>query len=192
MDLTNNDKRQKRLARNKESAKKSRNRKKHYQEFLENKVKTLSQEANLLRQQLFLKSEKLELSSPEEADVKKNIDVISEKLTSACDQRKAHVKFIIDEVVSVMIPSHAKLLMMACQNPNINVPEFSNEQLTLIRDLQPVIIQEQNKLKEVVNELKKVREDLENMLEWAGELPQQLLNFLSMDKLTELLKSETL
>ena len=192
MDLTNNDKRQKRLARNKESAKKSRNRKKHYQEFLENKVKTLSQEANLLRQQLFLKSEKLELSSPKEADVKKNIDVISEKLTSACDQRKAHVKFIIDEVVSVMIPSHAKLLMMACQNPNINVPEFSNEQLTLIRDLQPVIIQEQNKLKEVVNELKKVREDLENMLEWAGELPQQLLNFLSMDKLTELLKSETL
>ena len=192
MDLTNNDKRQKRLARNKESAKKSRNRKKHYQEFLENKVKTLSQEANLLRQQLFLKSEKLELSSPKEADVKKNIDFISEKLTSACDQRKAHVKFIIDEVVSVMIPSHAKLLMMACQNPNINVPEFSNEQLTLIRDLQPVIIQEQNKLKEVVNELKKVREDLENMLEWAGELPQQLLNFLSMDKLTELLKSETL
>lgn len=189
MEPSNDEKRQKRLQRNKESARKSRNRKKHYQEFLENKVKNLCQEASTLRQQLYIKSEKIELSE-NTIEVKKTINKVSEKLASVCNQRKNHIKFIIDEVVEVMIPSHAKLLMVACQNTNVHAPELANHQLKYIRDLQPVIVQEQNKLKEVVNELKKVREELENMLDWASELPEQLLKFLSSDKITELLNSD--
>ena len=176
MDPLFEEKRQKRLARNKESAKKSRNRKKHYQEFLENKVKTLIHEANLLRQQLLKKEEIIDMESGNGIAVKSKIDSISEKISSACNQRKEHLRFIIEEVVEVMIPSHAKLLMVACENPNINVPELSNEQLTYIKDLQPVIVQEQTKLNEVVTELKKVRHELDGMLDWASDLPQQFAN----------------
>lgn len=190
MDVLNNEKRQKRLARNKESARKSRNRKKHYQEFLENKVKMLTQEANSLRQQLYTKTEDLEMTPSQELDIKSKIDTISEKLLSACNQRKEHIRFIIEEVIDVMIPSHAKLLILACQNPNIECPELSNEQLNYIKELQPVIVQEQCKLKEVVTELRKVRNEFDGMLDWASELPQELMKFLSMDKVTELLNSE--
>ena len=190
MDDSYNDKRQRRLARNKESARKSRNRKKHYQEFLENKVKMLCQEANSLRQQLYIKSEELDLTSANGYDIKSKIDTISEKLVSTCNQRKEHIKFIVEEVIDVMIPSHAKFLMLACQKTHIEAPELRNEQITYIQELEPVIMQEQNKLNEVVTELRAVRSELEGMLDWASELPQQLMEFLSMDKITELLNSE--
>ena len=190
MDPVSNDKRQKRLARNKESAKKSRNRKKHYQEFLEKKVKNLVQEATSLRQQLSIKSESLSLSSDKEVNIKSKLELISEKLSSACAQRKEHIEFIIDEVVQVMIPSHAKLLMLACQDPNINAPELSPQQLNCIRELQPALMQEKNKLNEVVTELNHVREEIDAMLDWASELPIQLQIFLSPDKITELLNAE--
>ena len=70
MDQVNLDKRQKRLIRNKESARKSRNRKKHYQEFLENKVKMLCHEASNLRNQIYKKSEEIEMNSKTEFDLK--------------------------------------------------------------------------------------------------------------------------
>lgn len=184
----NAEKRQKRLIRNKESAKKSRNRKKHYQDFLEKKVKNLCQEANLLRQQLSVKSETF--TSMPNNDIKSKIDSISEKLSTACTQRKEHIQFIIEEVVEVMIPSHAKLLMLACQNPDIHAPELSDPQLNYIRELQPDILKEQNKLKEVVNELNKVREEINGMLDWASDLPKQLQSFLSTDKISEILENE--
>ena len=190
MDPDSIDKRQKRLARNKESARKSRNRKKHYQEFLEKKVKNLVQEANSLRQQLSVKSESVSLNSDKEGNIKSKLEVIAEKLSSACAQRKEHIQFIIDEVVEVMIPSHAKLLMLACQDPNINAPELLPQQLNYIRELQPVIMQEKCKLKEVVTELNTVREEIDGILDWASQLPIQLQIFLSPDKIAELLNPE--
>lgn len=187
MEPTNIEKRQKRLARNKESARKSRNRKKHYQEFLENKVKVLAQEANALRNQLYQKSEELVLSSAPNKELRSKIDTISEKLFSTCSQRKEHIKFIIEEVIDVMIPSHAKFLILACQSTDVAVPELTAEQIHSIKELQPVIIQEQKKLNEVVTELRSVRNELEGILDWASDLPQQLTKLLTIDKTAELL-----
>lgn len=191
MEQTNLEKRQKRLLRNKESARKSRNRKKHYQEFLENKVKMLCQEANNLRNQIFIKSEDIQMTSPVSFEIKTQLDSFSSKLLASCNQRKEHIKFIIDEVIDVMIPSHAKLLMMACEKTNIQVPELTGEQLKCIQDLQPVIVQEHAKLKEVVTELRNIRDGLGNILDWASLLPQHLKTFLPAEKISELLNSDT-
>lgn len=191
MEQTNLEKRQKRLQRNKESARKSRNRKKHYQEFLENKVKMLCQEANNLRNQIYIKSEDIEMTSPTELEMKSHLDSYLGKLMTSCSQRKEHIKFIIEEVIEVMIPSHAKLLMVACEKPDIQVPELTNEQLKCIQDLQPVIVQEHGKLKEVVTELRNIRNGLDSILDWAGVLPQYLKSFLPAEKIAELLNSET-
>jgi chromosome segregation ATPase len=190
MDQVNLEKRQKRLIRNKESARKSRNRKKHYQEFLENKVKMLCQEASNLRNQIYKKSEDIEMSSQSEYDMKTRLDTVLEKLMSSCNQRKEHIKFIIEEVIDVMIPSHAKLLIMACEKPDIRVPELSDEQIRNIKELQPDIVREQMKLKEVVTELKNIKGELDSVLDWAGQLPQHLKSFLPPEKIGEILNAE--
>ena len=190
MDQINLEKRKKRLIKNKESARKSRNRKKHYQEFLENKVKMLSQEASNLRDQIYKKSEEIEMSSQTEFDMKTRLDTVLEKLMNSCNQRKSHINFIIDEVIDVMIPSHAKLLIMACEKPDIQVPELSEDQFNYIKQLQPDIVREQAKLKEVVTELRNVKGDLDSVLDWAAKLPQHLKSFLNPEKIVEILNSE--
>ena len=190
MDQINLEKRQKRLIRNKESAKKSRNRKKHYQEFLENKVKMLSQEASNLRDQIYKKSEEIEMNSQSEFDMKTRLDTVLEKLMNSCNQRKSHINFIIDEVIDVMIPSHAKLLIMACEKQDIQVPELSEDQVNYIKQLQPDIVREQGKLKEVVTELRNIKGDLDSVLDWAAKLPQHLKSFLNPEKIVEILNSE--
>ena len=191
MDQVNLDKRQKRLIRNKESARKSRNRKKHYQEFLENKVKMLCQEASNLRNQIYKKSEEIEMNSKTEFDLKTRLDTVLDKLMSSCNQRKSHINFIIDEVIGVMIPSHAKLLIMACEKPDIQVPELTEEQINYIKQLQPDIVREQEKLKEVVTELRNIKGDLDGVLDWAAKLPQHLKSFLSPEKIGEIFNTES-
>ncbi|CAG9314309.1 unnamed protein product [Blepharisma stoltei] len=189
------EKRQRRLAKNKESARKSRKRKKHYIDFLEKKVNALSQEADRLRQQLYKKpnihgnNHELRNALIHGENIKDTIESIQEKLSQSCSQRKEHIQFLVDEVLDVMIPNHAKLLLVMCQNPDIEVPELTPEQISSIKQLQPDLAQEQAKLKEVVGELKQVKEEMSELLDWGGKIPQEMCEYLTNEQVAEILLS---
>lgn len=188
------EKRQRRLAKNKESARKSRKRKKHYIDFLEKKVNALTQEADRLRQQIYKKpnpgtSNDLRDALLQGVNIKDTIETIQEKLVQSCEQRKEHIQFLVEEVLDVMIPTHAKLLLVSCQNPDVEVPELTPEQINSVKELQSVLAQEQARLKEVVGDLKDVKEELNELLEWGGRLPNELSQFLTNEQVAEILLS---
>jgi len=185
------DKRHRRLAKNREAAKKSRNRKKHYLEFLEKKVAALSETACSLRQQMLKKPKKESLRDAVIGgeDLESSVSKFQEKLEQTCFQRKDQIEFLVDEVVRVMIPSHAKLLLKSVKETEVEVPELSPQQLATIKELQPVLAQEQSRLQEIVDELSSTKQDILELLDWGACIPKELRKFMTPQQTAEILMS---
>lgn len=164
------EKRQRRLLKNRESAKKSRKRKKSYLNFLEKRISALSNEASELRQQVYKKETmesnlNLRFALYQGLKLDDTLKSLKTKISSSCKQRQEHIAFLVDEVLDVMIPQHAKLLLLTCQNPDMEVPELNPNQLKVVKEIHPILKHESTKLLKIVNELKKAKEDINEILQ---------------------------
>eukprot|EP00743_Colponemidia_sp_Colp-15_P006090 GILK01006548.1.p1 GENE.GILK01006548.1~~GILK01006548.1.p1 ORF type:complete len:368 (-),score=83.23 GILK01006548.1:247-1350(-) len=118
------EKRAKRLARNRESAKQSRKRKKMYVELLEDKVKNLSTEIQNLKKHQFT-NEKLYESerkfhgtledmlrnNTDEEAVGQVINQIQDALGSNGAERHAAIQYYFEQLQSLLVPGYSKFLM---------------------------------------------------------------------------------
>jgi len=152
------------LARNRESARKSRKRKKVYIELLEKKVDQLQQELNATvkqleqnttslsqvtvqnkimsslysgKQQLYEKLEKMLNSNTDETEISFLIDSLRLRLGANGKERVNAINYFFKQIIDFVVPVHMKyLLSVATQNKDI----FSTKDTTLLNGLPPGVI----------------------------------------------------
>ena len=141
-DLAQDERRQKRLARNRESARQSRRRKKQYLELLEEKVAQLTDEIDALRRMHLGSADKVleemrdarirqlasavneakasgsELSEDQRAALSKALEEMHQKFSPDCEERLAVLRFQFEELHELALPMHSQLLTWLLLQPD--------------------------------------------------------------------------
>ena len=192
-------KRNKRLERNRESARKSRKRKKYYVNYLETKLQTLAREAEHLRQtlkerrmqdpNLVSREQLLRQALVTQTGIEEAVDSVKQKYSVGHQYRKENIEGIISETLDIHVPNFTKIIIASLHEPTVNFPELTAEQLEVMINEKPRVIQENCRISECLEHIHEVKQKLVGLSEWASKFPEKLTEFLSIEEVAQVMLS---
>jgi hypothetical protein len=190
-------KRSKRLERNRESARKSRKRKKYYVNYLETKLQTLAREAEHLRQtlkerrmqdpNLVSREQLLRQALITQTGIEEAVDSVKQKYSVGHLYRKENIEGIINEALDIHVPNFTKIIIASLHEPKLNFPELTTEQIEVMLNEKPRVIQENNRISDCLEHIQEVKQKLVGLSEWASKFPEKLSEFLSLEEVTQVM-----
>jgi hypothetical protein len=190
-------KRSKRLERNRESARKSRKRKKYYVNYLETKLQTLAREAEHLRQtlkerrmqdpNLVSREQLLRQALITQTGIEEAVDSVKQKYSVGHLYRKENIEGIINEALDIHVPNFTKIIIASLHEPKLNFPELTTEQIEVMLNEKPRVIQENNRISDGLEHIQEVKQKLVGLSEWASKFPEKLSEFLSLEEVTQVM-----
>mmetsp|Transcript_451 Transcript_451/g.549 ORF Transcript_451/g.549 Transcript_451/m.549 type:complete len:233 (+) Transcript_451:30-728(+) len=187
------DRKAKRLERNRESARRSRKKKNMYMQYLEEKVSKLQDEAKNLRSSLsetaapsiytntvkMFQQLRCQLHGPE-SDVQASLNALDKRFGTTGQERLDAIDYFFSQVVSLLLPTYAKsMLWSSYHNQDISIENLTAEQEAALMELRPALASEYLKFSECVQELESVRDELKCLSKDLDSTLQELRKVLT-------------
>jgi PBP1b-binding outer membrane lipoprotein LpoB len=140
------------------------------------------QDPNLVSREQLLRQALITQTGIEEA-----VDSVKQKYSVGHLYRKENIEGIINEALDIHVPNFTKIIIASLHEPKLNFPELTTEQIEVMLNEKPRVIQENNRISDCLEHIQEVKQKLVGLSEWASKFPEKLSEFLSLEEVTQVM-----